>query len=1273
MNNSFFKSLLLVIIWTIGTTTQAKEILPFGKFSNLQWTAKGLFVGSDGTQPSDDWYTLNYDDNQWSSLNGPISSSDGLSFYGTAWENDYSKYYVRRHFNLDQIDDDKQYILYITHDDACTVWLNGVEIYNNSRYLYSGNYNTIVLTDEQMGNLQVGNNVLAVMTEDTAAGAHFIDFGLYENDGGFNDIVSKASNVDISFKNDKKYPWVCHTEYAQNGNTGSSYSQSSLIFSFTTESQSEVSFDWLRSGSYQTLSCYIDGVYKGTASSSSYTNVRYYLPAGEHIVEIRDTITSSTSTSIYARIKNIKVKEIKPLETSVLTASSKPLQFTNDGKWPWTIEDGYIQNSNYGTANSTSKFTTTFTIDKASKFSFDRRVGYWDGSSYTNSNYSYHNFKFKINGVQYTSTQYATSFGNVSVVLEPGTYTMEWQDTIYDRTSTLLTQIRNMELSDNWVDVELETAGTLGVEILYQVNVLNDVELLKVKGPLNSTDWTTIKNCKNLLALDLSEAKFDAVPNNAFDGMSKVSNVKLPEGVKTIGEYAFRGTQLLNIDIPNSVTSIGQYAFYQTRVRTVNFKEDSQLQFIGYYAFLGCTSLQEFIMPNTVTTLGSRNNSYSSDYDTSIFSGCSNLKKVHFSDALSVLEQYVCYDCIRLSEVHLPNKLTAIRDNAFYNCSNLRKIELPSALTRIDQNAFYQCGLDSICLPLKLSTLENYAFQNCDNLKYVELPSYIGSYDRNFYDCGSIQTVVCQSATPPSITNDPFQNARAKSAIILKVPSFAVVNYKLDTYWYQFGSIVEGDDIDYWRITSELSLTNNRRMDGTPDIDLYFGGKLRVGGNAPMETANFNYFVSESNPGRFINDCPDMTADSINTYFYVDANKWYFLTPVHDVDLTKVSHSTTTSFVFRYYDGESRATNGTGNSWRNVDTGKLNAGQGYIFHCNSSGTISMPADAAVHMQLFNTEDVSTSLSAFEATASANKSWNYVGNPYPAYFDIYYMDFTAPITVWTGSTYKAYSIVDDNFVLRPMESFFVQKPDEVDNIVFHKEGRQFTSSIERATYASAKAMGALPSSRILFDMQIVGEEEKSDETRVVLNDAASVSYEIERDASKFMTMENNVPQLFTIDNEGNSYAINERPLADGNVALGYHAPRSGFYTISIVRADGNVSLYDSKMNKTVDLTSQDYTFYSDATETVNNTRFTLRFGASESTSVETISNSKVSVAGSNGNIIINGIEYMNVAVFSADGRNVFNGILNGTPMTVNVPAGAYIVKVGNVSYKTIVSK
>lgn len=1088
-------------------------------------------------------------------------------------------------------------------------------------------------------------------------------------------VMVSDKSIPLTFTNDETFPWAIGEGYLQNGNAGSPNSASTLSFSYNCDKRTELSFDWLcNEYSWHKLYLYIDGVLTNSTTNSSFTSARYFIDKGSHVITFKDSIGSYTY-ALYDRsaIRNICVRSILPLETIALTEKSQPLTFINESEYPWTTEDGYIQNGNYGHQNSTSKFSTTIKIDKPSKFSFWSSSYYYDSNNKAYaSNDQY--FSFKINGKTYMGREYGS--GQTSVLLEPGDYLLEWCDSIYDTTENVKTKIQNIELSSNWVDVELAKAGTLGVEVLYKVDVLNDVELLKVSGNLNSDDWTAIKNMKNLFALDLSEAKFNSVPGYAFDGLSNLSYVVLPEGLTSIEEYAFKGTQILNIDIPNTVTSIGQYAFAGTNVKNVNFKEDSKLTYIGYNAFRECTSLEQFIMPNTVTALGTyyHYNYSNGTYESGTFYGCTNLEKLHFSDALLTLEEDVCSNCTKLKEIHLPQNIQYIGRFAFHGTSSLRKIDLPASLKTISSQAFYQCGLDSVKLPITLSSLGTYAFQECKNLKYVELPSYIGNYYNNFDGCDSIQKIVCKSATPPVISKDPFSNGPYKYYVTLVVPSFAVANYKLDTYWYQFGNIQEMDvDLDYWRIAGALSLTNNRRMNGKPDIDLYYGGQFAISGNAPMTIKNFDIFVNESNPGRLLNDCSSMTADSVTTHFSVDADKWYFLTPLHDVDLTKVTHSNNASFVFRYYDGASRATNGTGSSWRNVDDGKLLAGKGYIFQCNSSGVVTMPSETTGHIQVLNTNDVTTNLEAHESTASANKNWNYVGNPYPAYYDIYYMDFTAPITVWTGNTYRAYSIVDDDFVLRPMQSFFVQKPDAVDNIIFHKEGRQMTSGIERGSAAKVRAMTGANVSRKFFNLEISNEDSLKDDTRLVINEDASISYEIEKDASKFMSIDADVPQIFTIDAEGNNYAINERPQKDGNISVGYLASKEGFYTISAVKAEGEIILFDKEQNKYIDLSLQDYTFYTKSTEGINATRFILMVKANtgEVTGIEDTVTSQTKIEGGNGCVNITIGAKADVTINTLNGITIFDGKVATGNNAISLPSGVYIIKVGNTSSKVVV--
>lgn len=1224
MKKSMFRCMVVLFALMNYTIAFSKVIVPFGKWENQAWEGQYYCAPrSSDNQAPDNWYLKDFDDTNWATIVGPLNFSNGR------WQENYYSYWVRCHFNLNEVNKDDSYYFIASHDDVCKAYLNGVLIYDNSNYVVD--YSSTLLSDEALSALIIGDNVLCVYVSDIGGDA-FMDFGLYSIEKQFQ-IISEQSNIPISCDNDLSHPWLFsgNNEFIICGTDEYNYySASSLTLSFNLEVKSEVSFEWAsyNYSYHQPLEVFIDGIYQGNTTNSSYSSQRFYLEKGSHVIAFRDSVSHYNYTQNWSGIKNIKIREILPLETVVLSENSMPLTFTNNSTTPWTIEDGYIEHQNFFKQRVGASFFTTFTIDKTSKLSFDYKVANYNYTNNYNSE-GYHNLFVTINGIQISKSWNNINDSYWCVALEPGEYTVEWKDTVYNDYSDWInyySQIKNIELSNNWITCELATAGTLGVEALYQVNVLNDIEMLKVVGPMNSSDWTDIKNMTNLKALDLSEAVLTEIPDKAFDGKGWINSVILPEGITRIGEYAFQGTNIRRINIPSTVKTIAQYAFYGTPIQYVTFAPESQcttiandafyncyslqsidfgegspLTTIGYGAFKNCSSLKEIILPSSVTSVGS-----------AAFQYCTSLKTMHFSDAISDISVCVCDGCISLTDLKLPKNATIIRFASFNNTPSLRHVDLPETLNDIYYRAFDGCGVDSIMLPIHLQNLSEEAFRYCNNLKYIEMPSCLNAgtysyhhyvndngstssttwgnlgYYGTFYNCPAIEKIVMRAAAPPTISRDPFDKSRNKSDIILVVPSFAVVNYKLDTYWYQFGQIVEGDDVDYWRIVNPLSLTNNRRMQGKPDIDLYYGGQFTVGGNAPMETGLFNYYVSESNPGRLLNTCDAMTADSMNTYFSVSANTWYFICPIHDVDLTKVSVSNGASYVFRYYDGSSRATNGTGNSWRNVDSGKLLAGQGYIFRSNVDAIITMPTDADGHKAMFNTADVTKQLSEYEAAASANKSWNYVGNPYPCYYDIYYMDYTAPITVWTGSTYKAYSLIDDNYALRPMQSFFVQKPDAVDNIVFHKEGRQLTADINHASSASN---APARSSRFLFDL-VISNESESDETRVVINDNASMGYELERDASKFMSIDASVPQLFTLDMADNSYAINERPLDNGLVRMAYSANQSGYLTISASRLDGDLFITDNQTEKTVNLKEQDYTFHTNATNGVDVDRFTL---------------------------------------------------------------------------------
>ena len=92
-----------------------------------------------------------------------------------------------------------------------------------------------------------------------------------------------------------------------------------------------------------------------------------------------------------------------------------------------------------------------------------------------------------------------------------------------------------------------------------------------------------------------------------FDGIdycSNLENIVIPDGVTSIGNWAFSGcSKLENITIPNSVTSIGDWGFDDCSSLTSVEIPDSVTS-IGDWAFNGCSSLTSITIPESVTDIG---------------------------------------------------------------------------------------------------------------------------------------------------------------------------------------------------------------------------------------------------------------------------------------------------------------------------------------------------------------------------------------------------------------------------------------------------------------------------------------------------------------------------------------------------------------------------------------------------------------------------------------------------------------------------------------------
>ena len=152
----------------------------------------------------------------------------------------------------------------------------------------------------------------------------------------------------------------------------------------------------------------------------------------------------------------------------------------------------------------------------------------------------------------------------------------------------------------------------------------------------------------------------------------------------------------------------------------------------------------------------------------------------------------------------------------------------------------------------------------------------------------------------------------------------------------------------------------------------------------------------------------------------------------------------------------------------------------------------------------------------------NEGWNFVANPFMSYFDIEHLDSDAPILVSDRSSFRtlqAVSPLDDDFVLKPLQAFLIQRSSTQQQVVFHPEGRQpdFPKHQEATNNARQLRRQALRQSRVRYDATLSHQSQQGDtllaRTRLVVTPRATEGYDPGQDAP-FLTMDDSLTALYT---------------------------------------------------------------------------------------------------------------------------------------------------------------
>ncbi len=275
------------------------------------------------------------------------------------------------------------------------------------------------------------------------------------------------------------------------------------------------------------------------------------------------------------------------------------------------------------------------------------------------------------------------------------------------------------------------------------------LESLTIPASVTTLAPDAIQGCTGLTSLNVDPENPEYASNdNIIYSKDKTTlvvaagslkNVNIPDGVTTIGKYAFSKSHLASIAIPNSVTAIEASAFMDcSSLAAANLPE--YVTTIGQFAFSGCSSLTGVTLPNSVTSIGSylfsdctsltaiTFSSSLKSIEANMFDGCTGLTQIEIPNTITKIGNDAFNRCKNLASVTIPNSVTEIGDNAFSNCASLTSITLPKSLKKIGKQSFYTSGLTCAVIPASVTSIGNAAFSQCA-LDWIILSKDFGSWN----------------------------------------------------------------------------------------------------------------------------------------------------------------------------------------------------------------------------------------------------------------------------------------------------------------------------------------------------------------------------------------------------------------------------------------------------------------------------------------------------------------------------------------------------------------
>lgn len=312
-----------------------------------------------------------------------------------------------------------------------------------------------------------------------------------------------------------------------------------------------------------------------------------------------------------------------------------------------------------------------------------------------------------------------------------------------------------------------ENASALGGQVFQLAegeSTVAAIKSLKIPQNIESIDGLSLFWSVNLYTIEVDEnnvkyaSKGGVLFNKTLDtliaypmgrSVETTNSYVIPEGVKTIEQYAFTGYQRKSLILPSTLETIKHYAFsyayfeeitFPSGLKTVEdngtykmpslkkatFPKDAAFS-SNNYLLIGCNMLEELTAPADIY-----NKCYISSeaFKTlkitagetveSISGSKKNLETLVLADTVKTIGKYAFSNLTKLSSVTFSASLETIGQYAFYGCESLTVFNAPSSLKTIEYGAFANSGLETVTLNEGLESILGE-----DN----NLDAYLGPFD----------------------------------------------------------------------------------------------------------------------------------------------------------------------------------------------------------------------------------------------------------------------------------------------------------------------------------------------------------------------------------------------------------------------------------------------------------------------------------------------------------------------------------------------------------------